>query len=93
MSNTKQIGNIKVHKSACGTYLFQSTKKFETVPKVIREYNEDGVRMYECVGKRHFIADVYDRIYLPAKSKPVKNKYYKGKNKNPTESLFEEDEN
>jgi hypothetical protein len=92
---SKQIGKIKVVKDHCGTYLFQSTKSFQTVPKILREYYQEDaegkpLRMYECEENRHFIADVYDRNFVAKKSKPVRNKYYKGKN--PNFQLVEEED-
>lgn len=59
-----------------------------TKPKIAEVYfDSDGVRMYETVDNRHFIADVVDKIFNPVKS-AIKRKGYKGKNPDGTKILF-----
>lgn len=51
-----------------GNIDFHSTKAFTEVPPIIREYQDaEGVRMYECKGDRHFIAEIYDKNFVTVK--------------------------
>lgn len=39
--------------------------EFHLVPKIKREYTEDGVRYYETECGKTYIADTYDRLFVP----------------------------
>lgn len=47
-----------------------------------RQYYDGSVRMYEGLTGRTYIADIYDKMMNPVKSKPVVNKTWKGVNAN-----------
>lgn len=55
----------------------KSTKPFITIPQIIREYTEDGVRFYVCEGGRLFVAETYDRNFTFQKGK-IKPKHNRG---------------
>ncbi len=71
-----------------GTTQFHSEKQYHTVPEIVREYmdtdvkeGQPPVRMYECKGDRHFIADTYDFNFKVCAG-PVKAKGYRDPNYN-----------
>ena len=71
-----------------GTTQFHSEKQFYTVPAIEREYwdkkvekDKPYIRMYECAGDRHFIADIYDKNFKVTKTE-VKPKGYRDNNYN-----------
>lgn len=45
-----------------GTIKWNINKPMFLVPKIDKEYNYNGRRMYNC-GGRKFFADVYDKIF------------------------------
>lgn len=55
---------------------FKSTKPFTTIPPIVREYTQEGIRYYLCEGGRLFIADTYDLNFTFKKGK-VKPKHYR----------------
>jgi hypothetical protein len=78
-----KVEKLKMVRDEFGYYNFPTSVPYHTVPKILREYDEEGTRMYECEGGRQFIADTYDRMFVPVNTLPVKKKNYakKGKSK------------
>ena len=63
-----------------GAAQFKIQKPFHSAPGRLREfYDTDNTRMYECEGGRLFVADTYDKMFLPERMK-IKHKRYKGDN-------------
>lgn len=63
-----------------GVAQYKIPKPFHSAPVIINEYlDKDRVRMYECEGSRHFVASIYDKMFIPLKGK-VKPHNYKGTN-------------
>jgi hypothetical protein len=54
---------------------FRPTKESFSAPVILKEYMEDGTRMYSCVGDRTFLADVYDKSFVVKKGKVMPRRY------------------
>ena len=60
-----------------GSLDYKTTKPEVTAPAIIKEYRDkSGVRMYECENKRLFIADTYDRVFVPVRKK-IRPQHYR----------------
>jgi hypothetical protein len=46
---------------------FKPEVKENIAPEIISTYEKNGIRMYVCKGNRTFIADTYDRMFIPKK--------------------------
>lgn len=60
---------------------YHASRPFFTAPRILSIYKENGIRMYECTGKRHFIAAVYDKMFTPTKT-AMRPAGFKGENVN-----------
>ena len=68
-----------LHEANHVDYRANKSSIYTVAPKIISEYLEDDLRMYECEGDRRFVADTYDRFFKVDKSE-VMPKRYKGEN-------------
>ena len=63
-----------------GAAQFKIQKPLHSAPVRLREFlDADNTRMYECEGGQLFIADVYDKMFVPERMQ-IKRKGYKGEN-------------
>lgn len=76
----EHLGITKV-KDQWGLISFNPNKAFTTAPKIVKEYHDaDNVRMYKCEGDRNFIADTYDKQFLPQHNLKMRKRAMKGDN-------------
>lgn len=64
----------------------RAERPYQAKPVIKREYHKgtgaNRTRYYETVCGRSFVADTYDRIFVPAHAPKVKGRYFKGENPN-----------
>lgn len=66
------------------TIEIRADKPMMVKPVILKEYWEDGVRMYKAIDERIFFADKYDEMFLCKVKLKVLSERHKGKNADST---------
>ncbi|MCG2614874.1 hypothetical protein LZZ85_11300 [Terrimonas sp. NA20] len=69
--NVPPLHGLEEVRDGFGNTNFKISKPLTQVPVIVGEYQDaDGVRMYQCENDRHFIADTYDKMFVPVHKVP-----------------------